>query len=90
MKKQTVLITGAAGFIGSRFGDWIIENKSEDFNVIGIDDLSGGFIDNVNKEVTFYVGNLLNDDLMNRIFTENKTKQYIKFLKYLLITTLII
>ena len=72
MKKQTVLITGAAGFIGSRFGDWIIENKSEDFNVIGIDDLSGGFIDNVNKEVTFYVGNLLNDDLMNRIFTENK------------------
>lgn len=48
-----VLITGVAGLIGSRLADWIIENI-EDVEVIGIDDLSGGYIENINKQVNFY------------------------------------
>jgi UDP-glucose 4-epimerase len=47
-----VLITGAAGLIGSRLADWIISNHPE-YNVIGIDNLSGGYVENVNPDVTF-------------------------------------
>ena len=50
-----VLITGVAGLLGSRLADWIIENT--DGEVVGIDDLSGGYIENVNSEVTFYKKN---------------------------------
>jgi UDP-glucose 4-epimerase len=51
--KKTILITGVAGLIGSRFADWVIKNLT-DFEVIGIDDLSGGYIENVNSNVVFY------------------------------------
>ena len=51
--KKTVLITGVAGLIGSRLADWIIENQPE-YEVIGIDDLSGGYKENVNDKVKFY------------------------------------
>ena len=40
MNKKTILITGVAGLLGSRLADWIIEHKSEEYNIIGIDDLS--------------------------------------------------
>ena len=49
-KKQTVLITGVAGLLGSRLADWIIENKPE-VQVIGVDDLSGGYEENINPKV---------------------------------------
>ena len=42
-----VLITGVAGLLGSRLASWIIENT--DYEVIGIDDLSGGFNENIHK-----------------------------------------
>ena len=45
-----VLITGVAGLLGSRLADWVIENT--DHSVVGIDNLSGGFIENINKEAT--------------------------------------
>lgn len=39
--------------LGSCFADWLLENT--DYNVIGIDDLSGGYLDNVNPKVVFYL-----------------------------------
>mgnify|MGYP003976160255 CR=1 FL=1 len=59
---KTILITGVAGLIGSRLADWIIESVPNT-KVIGIDDLSGGFIENVNKKVTFVKCNILDKDL---------------------------
>ena len=47
---MNVLITGCAGLLGSRMADWIIENQ-HDVNVIGVDDLSGGYFDNINSDV---------------------------------------
>ena len=47
-----VLITGVAGLLGSRLASWIIENT--DYEVIGIDDLSGGFNENIHNKVKFY------------------------------------
>ena len=53
-----VLITGVAGLLGSRLADWIIENKSE-VEVWGFDDLSGGYLENINPKVNFLNINLL-------------------------------
>ena len=47
MNKKTILITGVAGLLGSRLADWIIKNTKH--KVVGIDDLSGGFLENINK-----------------------------------------
>ena len=51
--RKSILITGVAGLIGSRMADWIIENHPE-YEVVGIDNLFGGYIENVNKKVVFY------------------------------------
>jgi len=45
-----ILITGVAGLLGSRLADYIIENHPE-VNVVGMDDLSGGYKENVNPKV---------------------------------------
>jgi len=56
-----ILITGIAGLLGSRLADWIIENT--DHKVIGVDNLSGGFVQNVNPEATFHRMDLAHDDI---------------------------
>ena len=50
--KKTILITGVAGLLGSRLADWLIENKPE-YRIVGVDDLSGGYADNVHENVAF-------------------------------------
>lgn len=57
---MNILITGIAGLIGSRMADWISENKPE-YTVVGIDDLSGGYIENVNPKVIFYIRDIKED-----------------------------
>ena len=61
---KTVLITGVAGLLGSRLADWIIENKPE-YKIIGVDDLSGGYKENINKKVTFWQMDLVNHPIEN-------------------------
>jgi UDP-glucose 4-epimerase len=53
IKSKSILITGVAGMIGSRLADWMIENDLK-YNIIGIDNFLGGYIDNVNKKVILY------------------------------------
>ena len=77
---KNVLITGVAGLLGSRLADWIIENKPE-YNVIGIDDLSGGFKENINVKVEFYGHDLVTGDL-NQIFSKNKIDYVFHFAAY--------
>ena len=59
-----VLITGVAGLLGSRLADWIIENKPE-VEVIGVDDLSGGYEENINPKVKFWNMDLVNHTIEN-------------------------
>lgn len=61
---KRVLITGVAGLLGSRLADWIIENI-EDVVVCGIDDLSGGYKENVNPNVYFWNMNLTEHPIEN-------------------------
>jgi UDP-glucose 4-epimerase len=59
---KKIVITGVAGLIGSRMAEWILSNHTE-YNIVGIDDLSGGYIDHVPKGVTFYQKDLAKDDI---------------------------
>ena len=58
-----VLVTGAAGLIGSHLCDSL---TSKGYNVVGIDDLSFGNIDNVSSEVKFYVDKVENINLYGK------------------------
>jgi len=68
--KKTILITGVAGLLGSRLADWLIENTEH--TVIGVDDFSGGYIENVNHFVELYSFDLKELKHVNSMFEENK------------------
>jgi UDP-glucose 4-epimerase len=57
-----ILITGVAGLLGSRLSDYIIENHPE-VHVVGIDDMSGGYRENVNSKVELWEMNLVNGNI---------------------------
>ena len=60
--KKYALITGVAGLVGSNMADYISENHKE-YGIIGIDNLFGGYIENVNDDVIFYNRDLSTDDI---------------------------
>ena len=62
------LVTGAAGFMGSHVVDHLIGMGHD---VIALDDLSGGFRDNVNPSATFVEGSVVDRELVDRLFREN-------------------
>tara|TARA_B000000475_G_scaffold48676_3_gene37564 strand:+ start:18225 stop:19142 length:918 start_codon:yes stop_codon:yes gene_type:complete len=57
-----ILITGVAGFIGSNLADLLIKNN---FEVIGIDNLSYGVLEQVPKKVVFHKEDIRNNDIHN-------------------------
>jgi len=48
---KKVLVTGVAGFLGSHLAEKLVESKNK---VIGVDNMLGGYKDNVPKGVEFY------------------------------------
>lgn len=75
MKENNILITGNAGMLGSSFADWIL--KHTNYHVIGIDDLSGGYLDNIDSRVEFYLRDCGSD--LTDIFENNKIKYCFHF-----------
>ncbi len=63
------LVTGAAGFIGSHLVDSLIERGHE---VVALDDLSGGFKENVNPNARFVQGSVTDAALVNSLFADFK------------------
>ena len=57
-----ILITGVAGLLGSRLSDYIIENHPY-VHIVGIDDMSGGYRENVNSKVELWEMNLVNGNI---------------------------
>jgi UDP-glucose 4-epimerase len=57
-----ILITGVAGLLGSRLSDYIIENHPN-VHIVGIDDMSGGYRENVNSKVELWEMNLVNGNI---------------------------
>jgi len=79
---KSILITGVAGLLGSRLADWIIENKPE-YKVVGVDDLSGGYRENVNQKVDFWEIDLVNPKhRLDLCFEENNFDYVFHFSAY--------
>lgn len=65
----TSLVTGAAGFIGSHVVDSLI---ADGHSVIAVDDLSGGFTENVNPKATFIEASCTEHERISKLFSEHK------------------
>lgn len=65
----TSLITGGAGFIGSHVARHLIDMGHQ---VVVLDDLSGGYEDNVPSGATFFRGSILDHALIDSIFRTYK------------------
>lgn len=81
MKK--VLITGVAGLLGSHFSTYLLDKK---YDVIGIDNLSGGYLDFVDKRLIknkrFYKIDLKNSVSLEKIFKKHKIDYVYHFAAY--------
>ena len=78
--KKCVLLTGIAGLLGSRLADWILENKPE-YGVIGVDNLFGGYKENVDDRCKLYIRDLSSDDISD-IFDEHNIEYVFHFAAY--------
>ena len=76
---ETVLITGVAGFLGSHIADQCLKLG---FNVIGIDDLSGGYIENIPQDVNFFEGSINDKNLLDKIWERHNIDYVYHFAAY--------
>jgi UDP-glucose 4-epimerase len=75
----TALVTGAAGFIGSHLAERLAQRG---MTVVGLDDLSGGFRENVPHGVTFVQGSTLDAVLLEKLFATHKFDHVFHFAAY--------
>jgi UDP-glucose 4-epimerase len=70
MKNRNALVTGAAGFIGAHVTRELLKRK--DVSVVGLDDLSGGFPENLPSNVDFVKGSVTDRHLIADLFQQYK------------------
>jgi len=63
------LVTGAAGFLGSHVAEWLIRDGND---VVALDDLSGGYIENVPSEAKWVCGSITDYALLEDLFEREK------------------
>ena len=68
--KNRILVTGAAGFIGSHVVDKFVK---EGWEVTGVDDMSNGHMDNINKGVKEFIVDDFSSEL---VLKKIKDQQY--------------
>jgi UDP-glucose 4-epimerase len=76
-----ILVTGVGGLIGSKFSKWLVDNIPE-VQVVGIDDLSGGYIENVTEKVAFFELSLNNFEETEKIFNRYSFDYVFHFAAY--------
>ncbi len=79
---KNILVTGAAGFIGSNFVEYFV-NKYPDYKIVVLDKLTyAGNIHNLDKvkeKITFIKGDICDLDLVIQIFQNYKIDGVIHF-----------
>ena len=68
--KKTSLVTGGAGFMGGHVVNELLSNS--DHTVVVLDDISGGFIENVNPNAIFVEGSILDTTLIDQLCKQYK------------------
>jgi UDP-glucose 4-epimerase len=66
---RNILVTGGAGFIGSHIAEAFVKNGDQ---VVVLDDLSGGFVDNIVDGANFIQGSINDLELVNGLFEREK------------------
>ena len=74
-----VMITGVAGLLGSHFSRYLCDKG---YDVIGIDNLSGGYSDYIDTRVEFYELDLSDAKALNKIFHEKQIDCVYHFAAY--------
>ena len=81
-----ILVTGCAGYIGSHT---VVELLNKNHEVVGLDNYSNSKKETLekikkitDKDIKFYEGNMLDENLLNKIFKENKIDAVIDFAAY--------
>jgi UDP-glucose 4-epimerase len=64
-----ILVTGGAGFIGSHI---TAELTRRGHHVTVLDDLSGGFVDNIDQDARFVSGSITDAELVNNLFNSEE------------------
>jgi UDP-glucose 4-epimerase len=64
-----ILVTGGAGFIGSHLAEELVNRGHA---VVVLDDLSGGFVDNVVDGARLVQGSITDAELVDRLFAEEQ------------------
>jgi UDP-glucose 4-epimerase len=68
---MAILVTGGAGFIGSHIINDLLSKKHQ---VVALDDLSGGFKENVNPAAIFVEGSINDVALIDKIFKDYRVE----------------
>ncbi len=83
---MNIFVTGCCGYIGSHT---CVELLNNDYNVIGLDNFSNSKKEVLNKikqitnkDIKFYEGNMIDEDILRKIFSENKIDCVIDFAAY--------
>jgi len=73
---QEILITGGAGYIGSHTAFTLVKKG---YKVIVIDDLSNSYLETRLNNVKYYIGDIADINLLNKIFSDNEIQSVIHF-----------
>lgn len=77
--RRKALVTGAGGFIGSHVADFVLLNLN--FSVVAIDDLSGGFMSNLETFIQggglVEIGDIKNASFIDEVFAKHGPFDYV-------------
>ncbi len=79
MAKEAVLVTGGAGFIGSHVARHLVERG---YGVVVVDDLSGGFVENVPAGAEFVAGDAGDAGLIEGLFERHRFRHVFHLAAY--------
>lgn len=79
MNYKNLLITGVAGLLGTHVSNYLLHKG---YNVIGIDDLSGGYKENIHENVKFYQFNILDTIKLKEVFDVENIEAVYHFAAY--------